>query len=74
MPKLAELTTVVDRRLVGMISARARRRSPILRLLPDRWLGALLASSASRLRNRLVTGLIALSILILGAALWLTLP
>lgn len=68
-----QLTAAVDRRLVGVIRARARRRSTILRLLPDDWLTPLLAPSARRLRTRLVTGLAALLLLILGAAFWVAL-
>ena len=67
------LTAKVDRRLVGLIRARARRRSAILRLLPDHWLTPLLVPTARRLRTRLLTASFALSILIVGAAVWLAL-
>lgn len=73
MPSLSRLTVAIDRRLLDLVRARARQRSPILGLLPDRWLTPLLASSARRLRRRLMTGLLALSVLILGAVFWLAL-
>lgn len=73
MPKLSQLTIAIDRRLLELVRARARRRSPLLGLLPDRWLTPLLASSARRLRRRLATGLLAFSVLTLGAVFWLAL-
>ena len=73
MPKFSQLTIAIDRRLLELIRARARQRSPILGLLPDRWLTPLLTSSARRLRRRLVTGLLALSVLMIGAVFWLAL-
>lgn len=66
------MIAALDRRLLDLIQARARRRSPILRLLPPRWTAPLLVPAAERLRATLLTGLFALSTLVLAAALWLT--
>lgn len=73
MPSVGQLIGRVDRRLVGLIRAHVRRRSPVVKFLPDRWLTPLLASSARWLHTKLMTGLAVLSILILGAAFWLAL-
>ena len=73
MPKFSQLTIAIDGRLLDFVRTRARSRSPILGLLPDRWLTPLLASSASRLRRRLMTGILAFSVLTLGAVFWLAL-
>lgn len=73
MPQFSQLAIAIDRRLLDLVRARARQRSPILGLLPDRWLTPLLASSARRLRRRLATGLLAFAVLTLGAVLWLAL-
>lgn len=73
MAKLSPLTALLDRRFVAVISARARRQSIVLRLIPDWCLVPLLAPSAKRLRTQLVTVLLALSILIAGAGVWIAL-
>jgi hypothetical protein len=73
MPTPRQLSAAIDRRLLELVRARARQRSPILGLLPDRWLTPLLTPSTRRLRRRLMTGLLALSVLILGAGFWLAL-
>ena len=73
MPRLSQLSATVDRRPVDLIHARARRRSVILRLLPPSLVEPLLAPRVKRLRTKLLTGLLTLSTLILGAAVWLTL-
>lgn len=69
----SRLSATIDRRLLELIQARARQRTPILRLLPPRWLAPVLAPTAKRLRTKLLTALLALSAVILGTALWLTL-
>lgn len=70
----SRLMAAVDRRLLKLIHARARRRSPILRLLPLRWLGPVLAPTARRLRVKLVTAAVVLSVLLVGVVFWLVVP
>ncbi len=69
----SQLSETVDQRLLELVQARARKRSTILRLLPARWLAPLLAPCAKRLRAKLVTALLTLSILPVGAVFWLAL-
>lgn len=67
----SEFTWAIDRRLVALIRRRARRKSTVLRLLPDRWLYPLLLDSARRLRVKLLTGIVALAIVLGGVMVWL---
>jgi hypothetical protein len=56
------LARVVDRLLVRLLLAGARRRWPLLRLVPSSWLRPLLAPPARRLRRPLGRGALWLSI------------
>ena len=51
MPTL--IVGTLDRKLTSMLIAAARRRWPLLRLLPTRWLHPLLRPTARRLRRSL---------------------
>jgi hypothetical protein len=68
----AELTAAVDRHLASLISGRARRRSPILRLLPAWCLEPVVAPRARRLRIKLMVAALGLSLLLVSATLYLT--
>jgi len=48
------LSAAIDRQLEHLILARARRRSPALRLMPTRWLRPAIAPTAARLRRSLL--------------------
>lgn len=48
------LATAIDRRLQRLIVARARRRNPVLRVVPAGWIGLVVAPRATRLRCSLV--------------------
>lgn len=73
MLKPSELRLALDRWLLELVQTRARRRSPILRLLPHRWLAPVLEPTAKRLRTKLITGLLVLGIPLLTATFWLAL-
>jgi hypothetical protein len=66
----AELTAAIDRHLASLISDRARRRSPILGLLPACWLEPLVAPRVRRLRIKLMAGALGLSLILVGATLY----
>jgi hypothetical protein len=53
---LSALADRLDRRLANIILARARRRWPLLTLIPARWLGPLASPLAVRLRRSLARG------------------
>ena len=53
---------VIDRLLVRLLLAGARRRWPLLRLVPSSWLRPLLAPPARRLRRPLGQGALWLSL------------
>jgi hypothetical protein len=53
---LSALADRLDRRLANIILARARRRWPLLTLIPARWLGPLASPLATRLRRSLARG------------------
>ena len=61
--------TAIDRQLASLIRRRARRKSPILRLLPAWWLEPLVAPRVRRLRIKLIVGALGLSLLLVGATL-----
>lgn len=65
----AELTAAVDRRLVRLIRNRARRNSLVVRLVPARWLGPMVAPRIRRLRIRLTLAALGLSLLLVVALL-----
>lgn len=65
----SELTAAIDRRLASLISDRARRRYPILRLLPAWWLEPVVAPRVRRLRIKLMVGALGL-LLLVGATLY----
>lgn len=67
------LSATVDRWLLQLVHARARRRSLLLSLLPPRWLASLLAPRAKRLRTQLEAPLIAVSVVLLAAGFFLAL-
>jgi hypothetical protein len=64
------LTAAIDRRLLQLVQSRARQQAPILALVPPRWLAPLLAPTVRRLRTKLLTALLVVSALLIGAVLW----
>ena len=66
----SELTAAIDRHLASLISDRARGKSPILRVLPASWLELLVAPRVRRLRIKLMVGALGLSLLLVGATLY----
>ena len=58
---LSALAGRLDRRLANIILARARRRWPLLTLIPAGWLGPLASPLATRLRRSLARGAITTS-------------
>lgn len=58
----AAVTPLIDRLLVRLLLAGARRRWPLLRLVPSSWLRALLAPPARRLRRSLGQAALQLSL------------
>jgi hypothetical protein len=58
---LSALAVRLDRRLAKIILASARRRWPLLTLIPAGWLGPLAAPLATRLRRSLARGVITTS-------------
>jgi hypothetical protein len=73
MLRPSQLVAAIDRRLLKLVQARARRRSIFFSLLPVWFLEPLLAPAAKQLRFRLLAGAFTLSISLLGAILWLVL-
>lgn len=73
MLRPSRLTAAVDRRLLRVVHTRARRRSPLLSLLPAHWLDPLLVPTAKRLRTKLMTGLLVLSVLLVATVFWVAL-
>jgi hypothetical protein len=67
----AEVTAAIDRRLASLIRGRARRKSPILRLLPASWLESLVAPRVRRLRIKLIVAALGFSLLLAAASLYL---
>jgi len=55
---LSSLTAAADRRLSDLILAGARRRWPLLRFVPARWLAPATGIAARRARRSLVRGAI----------------
>jgi hypothetical protein len=53
---LSALADRLDRRLANIILAHARRRWPLLTLIPAAWLGPLASPLATRLRRSLTRG------------------
>ena len=53
---LSALADTLDRQLANVILARARRRWPLLTLIPTGWLGPLASPRATRLRRSLARG------------------
>ena len=53
---LSAIADRLDRRLAKIIMARARRRWPLLTLIPASWLGPLASPLATRLRRSLARG------------------
>jgi hypothetical protein len=53
------LSAAIDRWLQDLIVARTRRRWPVLRLVPARWIWPAVAPAAPRLRRRLARALLA---------------
>jgi hypothetical protein len=62
------LTGVIDRRLEQLIVARARRRAPLLQLVPARWIVVATRPTVPRLRRSLARHAVAV-----GAAIALLL-
>ncbi len=58
---LRALAGRIDRRVAKIILARARRRWPLLTLIPAGWLGPLAIPLATRLRHSLARGAITTS-------------
>jgi hypothetical protein len=52
----------IHRRLEELIVARARRQSPVLRLVPARWIRPAITPTAARLRRSLSRGVLALAL------------
>ena len=65
------LTAAIDRRLASFIRDRASRKSVVLRLLPAGWIAPLLTQRVRRLRIRLAVAILAFSLLIAAASLYL---
>jgi hypothetical protein len=59
---LGSVAGLIDTLLVRLLMAGARRRWPLLRLVPSSWLGSLLAPPARRLRCSLGHGALRLSV------------
>jgi hypothetical protein len=56
------LSSAIDRRLESLIVACARRRSPVLRLVPARWIRPAITPTTVRLRRSLARGVLALAL------------
>jgi hypothetical protein len=56
------VSAAIDRRLENLIVRRARRESPLLRLVPDRWIRPAITPTAVRLRRSLSRAALALAL------------
>jgi hypothetical protein len=56
------VSAAIDRRLKNLIVERARRQSPVLRLVPARWIRPAITPTAVRLRRWLSRGVLALAL------------
>jgi hypothetical protein len=57
------VSAAIERRLENLIVARARRQSPVLRLVPARWIRPAITPTAARLRRSLSRGVLVLALL-----------
>jgi hypothetical protein len=56
------VSAAIDRRLENLIVQRARRQSPVLRLVPARWIRPAITPTAVRMRRSLSRGVLALAL------------
>ena len=69
---LSALADRLDHRLAKIILARARRRWPLLTLIPAGWLGPLASPLATRLRRSLARGALTASATIVAIIVLVT--
>jgi hypothetical protein len=70
---LTTLVEAIDRRLASLLLARARRKSPLLKLFPESWIRPRLTDATTRLRRSLALGTLCLLVAAAATILWLTL-